>query len=92
MVAAPDLGASQKTVTSSQEAFGRVLVQLGKIPDLATRLVTASPDVAVSTNLGGWINAHGVFAPTDSPDYPGPERLLKWAPSPEGRQSTVSCG
>ncbi|MEA3501483.1 MAG: transketolase C-terminal domain-containing protein, partial [Actinomycetota bacterium] len=78
-------GAVQKTVTSSQEAFGRVLVQLGKDPELAERMVTVSPDVAVSTNLGGWINAQGVFSPTDSTDYYGSERLLKWTPSPQGR-------
>lgn len=78
-------GAMQKPVTSSQEAFGRVLVQLGKDPDLASRMVTASPDVAVSTNLGGWINAQGVFSATESVDYYGADRLLKWAPGPDGR-------
>jgi pyruvate dehydrogenase E1 component len=78
-------GAAQKPVTSSQEAFGRVLVQLGKDPQLASRLVTASPDVAVSTNLGGWINAQGVFSPIETPDYHGTDRLLKWAPGPQGR-------
>ncbi|MEN8234685.1 MAG: 1-deoxy-D-xylulose-5-phosphate synthase N-terminal domain-containing protein [Actinomycetota bacterium] len=78
-------GAAQKAKTSTQEAFGRVLVELGKSEDVAKRLVTASPDVAVSTNLGGWINAHGVFSPTSSTDYYGPDRLLKWAPGPDGR-------
>ena len=78
-------GAAQKPVTSSQEAFGRVLVQLGRDPQLAARMVTASPDVAVSTNLGGWINAQGVFSPTNLTDYSGADRLLKWAPSPQGR-------
>ncbi|MEA2024834.1 MAG: 1-deoxy-D-xylulose-5-phosphate synthase N-terminal domain-containing protein [Actinomycetota bacterium] len=85
-VPVPDAsGAAQKTVTSSQEAFGRVLVQLGKDPQLARRMVTASPDVAVSTNLGGWINAQGVFSATESVDYYGSERLLQWHPGPEGR-------
>ncbi len=78
-------GAVQKTVTSSQEAFGRVLVQLGKDPQYAARMVTASPDVAVSTNLGGWINAQGVFSATESVDYYGADRLLKWTPGPGGR-------
>ncbi len=86
VVRVPDAsGAAQKPVTSSQEAFGRVLVQLGRDPELAARMVTASPDVAVSTNLGGWINAQGVFSPTDLTDYSGADRLLKWAPSPRGR-------
>jgi len=78
-------GATQKPITSSQEAFGRVLVQLGKDPDLASRLVTASPDVAVSTNLGGWINAQGVFSATESVEYDEADRILKWAPGPKGR-------
>ncbi len=85
-VAVPDTsGAVQKPVTSSQEAFGRVLVQLGRDPHLASRMVTTSPDVAVSTNLGGWINAQGVFSATETVDYYGTDRLLKWAPSPKGR-------
>ncbi len=78
-------GAAQETVTSSQEAFGRVLVQLGRDQELAKRIVTVSPDVAVSTNLGGWINAQGVFSATESIDYYGSDRLLKWTPGPEGR-------
>lgn len=85
-VPAPETsGARHKPVTSSQEAFGRILVQLGRDPELAARMVTVSPDVAVSTNLGGWINAQGVFSPTESVDYSGPGRLLKWTPSPDGR-------
>ncbi len=78
-------GAVQKNVTSSQEAFGRVLVQLGRDEELARRIVTVSPDVAVSTNLGGWINAQGVFSATESIDYYGSDRLLRWTPGPEGR-------
>ena len=33
------------------------------IDKVAARLVTTSPDVSVSTNLGGWINKMGVFNP-----------------------------
>ncbi len=86
LVPAPESsGARQKPVTSSQEAFGRVLVQLGRDPELAARMVTVSPDVAVSTNLGGWINAQGVFSPTETVDYSAADRLLKWNPGPDGR-------
>jgi pyruvate dehydrogenase E1 component len=49
------------------------------------RIVTVSPDVAISTNLGGWINKVGVHWPTERDDHGGSERLLKWAPSPSGR-------
>ena len=40
----------------TQEAFGRILTRLGDIAGVAERIVTTSPDVSVSTNLGGWIN------------------------------------
>lgn len=71
-------------VASTQEAFGRILVSLGRVDGVGERLVTASPDVAVSTNLGGWINAHGVFDPEARPSF-GPERLLRWQRHPLGR-------
>ncbi|MFT6942661.1 MAG: pyruvate dehydrogenase E1 component [Nitriliruptoraceae bacterium] len=71
--------------TSTQESFGRVLSSLGALPEVAARIVTTSPDVSVSTNLGGWINKAGVFAPTEEPDHGGAERLLQWAPKPSGQ-------
>lgn len=63
---------------STQETFGRLLVRLADHPDVARRLVTTSPDVSVSTNLGGWINKMGVFHPDEQPDYLGDGRLLRW--------------
>jgi pyruvate dehydrogenase E1 component len=71
-------------MSSTQEAFGRVLTGLGSDADVARRLVTTSPDVSVSTNLGGWINKMGVFAPHDVPDYLGEGRLLRWKEGPAG--------
>ena len=47
--------------------------------------MTTSPDVSVSTNLGGWINKSGVFAPAEAPDFLGEDRLLRWRQTPEGR-------
>ncbi len=35
--------------------------------------MTISPDVSVSTNLGGWINKVGVFGPAEEPYYEAPE-------------------
>jgi len=78
-------GARHKPITSTQEAFGRILVDLGKDASLAGRMVTVSPDVSVSTNLGGWINAHGVYAATEQHNYFEQDRLLQWDPSPSGR-------
>lgn len=71
-------------LTSTQEAFGRILVNLGRVEGVGERIVTASPDVSVSTNLGGWINAHGVFDPEARRSF-GPERLLRWQRHPRGR-------
>ena len=70
---------------STQESFGRVLTRLGDIAGVAEHIVTTSPDVSVSTNLGGWINKVGVFAPPEAADFLGDERLLRWKQSPAGQ-------
>ena len=77
-------GATARPV-STQDAFGRVLVRLADVDGVAGRLVTTSPDVAISTNLGGWINKVGVFSPEHRPDYSATETLLRWKPGPEGQ-------
>jgi pyruvate dehydrogenase E1 component len=72
--------------SATQEALGRLLTEIGRIPGLGERLVTVAPDVAVSTNLGGWINRVGVYAARPIPDFEaeGP-RLLRWEPGPTGQ-------
>ncbi|MEO5975063.1 MAG: 1-deoxy-D-xylulose-5-phosphate synthase N-terminal domain-containing protein [Ilumatobacteraceae bacterium] len=70
---------------STQEVFGRLLTGLGGIEGVGERIVTTSPDVSVSTNLGGWINKFGVFHSETQPDYLGEDRLLRWQESPRGR-------
>jgi pyruvate dehydrogenase E1 component len=51
----------QKT-TSTQAAFGNLLNEIGRAQsDLAAHIVTTSPDVTVSTNLGAWVNRRGIF-------------------------------
>lgn len=70
---------------SSQETFGRLLARLADQPEIARRMVTTSPDVSVSTNLGGWINKVGVFHPTGQHNYLGDDRLLRWNETAEGR-------
>ena len=56
-IAVPD-GAEQST----QAAFGRILLDLSKSGHaLADRIVTTSPDVTVSTNLGAFVNQRGLF-------------------------------
>jgi len=69
---------------STQETFGRLLVRLGEIPELLERMVTTSPDVSVSTNLGGWINKAGVFDADEPQDFLGDGRLLRWKQTAAG--------
>jgi pyruvate dehydrogenase E1 component len=54
---------------STQVAFGRILFDLAKSGHpLADRIVTTSPDVTVSTNLGPWVNQRGLFRRHDLED------------------------
>jgi pyruvate dehydrogenase E1 component len=73
---------------STQEAFGRILNELGRgDSELAAHIVTASPDVSVSTNLGAWINQRGIFDRTERPDTFREEEVLsplKWSMSRDG--------
>ena len=62
-VAVPTLAAPSAATLSTQEAFGRILNDVGRSGGtFAERLVSASPDVTVSTNLGPWVNQRGLFA------------------------------
>jgi len=48
---------------STQVAFGKIMNALGKgTSKLADRIITTSPDVTVSTNLGGWVNQRGIYS------------------------------
>ena len=56
------LAAPEGGEQSTQQAFGRILLDLAKSDaPIAARIVTTSPDVTVSTNLGGWVNQRGLF-------------------------------
>ena len=53
---------TNRSVTSTQETFGRALDAIARAGGpLADRIVTTSPDVTVSTNLGGWVNRRRLF-------------------------------
>jgi pyruvate dehydrogenase E1 component len=73
---------------ATQAVLGQVLVGLARdYPAIGARLVTASPDVATSTNLGGWINRVGVWTTSEVQDYfldAGP-RALQWTESTRGQ-------
>ena len=75
------LGHPHRKPVSTQAALGRFLSDLAHdAPEAAARVVTCSPDVASSTNLGGWINKTGVWSVQDRHDWfaDDSERVLRW--------------
>jgi pyruvate dehydrogenase E1 component len=69
--------APQAATMSTQEGFGRILYELaGGDSHLARRIVTTSPDVTVSTNLGGWVNRRGIFDRRDMKDIFKEEKVV----------------
>jgi pyruvate dehydrogenase E1 component len=83
-----DLGRSHAGATSTQQAFGRFFVDLAHAaPEVAARVVTVSPDVASSTNLGGWINRAGVWHLGERVDWfsDDTDTLVRWRESEHGQ-------
>ncbi len=73
---------------SSQAALGRFLSDLKRAaPEVAQRVVTCSPDVASSTNLGGWINKTGIWSVGERHDWfaEDRDRVLRWIENPGGQ-------
>jgi pyruvate dehydrogenase E1 component len=71
--------------SSTQEAFGRALGRLARLP-LGERIVTLSADVSVTTHLAGWINRTGVYFPRPKPGFAGEgAQAVQWKESPAGR-------
>jgi pyruvate dehydrogenase E1 component len=61
-VAVPDIPTPDGAEQATQAAFGRILLDLAKSgAAIADRIVTTSPDVTVSTNLGAFVNQRGLF-------------------------------
>ena len=72
--------------TSTQEALGRLILDLSRVEGVAERLVTVSPDVSVSTNLGGWINKAGVWGAREERVYDEmADSPLRWRVGPKGQ-------
>ncbi len=88
-VSVPKIAAPTGETQSTQEAFGKIVNELGRGNSaLADRLVTTSPDVTVSTNLGGWVNQRAVFSRDPAADTFRVEKVaspLKWDQSPRGQ-------
>ena len=74
---------------STQLAFGHVLNELGRNDtELSRAIVTTSPDVTVSTNLGPWVNQRGIFARTVRDDAFREEKVVsaqKWQMHRQGQ-------
>ena len=84
----PSLGRTHRGKESTQQAFGRFFVDLvHEAPEVAERVVTVSPDVASSTNLGGWINKAGIWSVGERRDWfeDDPETIVHWHETPGGR-------
>jgi len=82
----PDrLDESYPPQSSSQEAFGRALAKLGRLP-AGDRIVTLSADVAVTTHLAAWINRKGVYVPRVKPGaVESASQAVVWKESTSGQ-------
>jgi pyruvate dehydrogenase E1 component len=74
---------------STQFGFGALLNELAREKsELVSRIVTTSPDVTVSTNLGPWVNRRGLFAHEALADTFKSERIpstFNWEFSAKGQ-------
>ncbi|WP_111400570.1 transketolase [Humitalea rosea] len=77
---------------STQAAFGEILAEIGRgngeFAAMAERIVTTSPDVTVSTNLGPWVNRRGIFDRHRKNDVFRDAKLAsaqRWGMSPDGQ-------
>ncbi|MDA8251973.1 MAG: transketolase [Rhodospirillales bacterium] len=77
---------------STQSGFGDILAEIGRgqgeLRELAAHVVTTSPDVAVSTNLGPWVNRRGVFDRHTRNDVFRDAKLAsaqRWGMTPQGQ-------
>jgi pyruvate dehydrogenase E1 component len=74
---------------STQAGFGLILNEIAREESaFAQRIVTLSPDVTISTNLGAWVNRRGLFAKEQMADVFKRERIpstFAWEFSPRGQ-------
>jgi pyruvate dehydrogenase E1 component len=89
LVVPPELPVTIQPTMSTQFGFGALLNELAreKTP-FVERIVTTSPDVTVSTNLGPWVNRRGLFARESMADTFRSERIpstFNWEFSPKGQ-------
>jgi pyruvate dehydrogenase E1 component len=84
-----ELSISLQPTMTTQAGFGALLNELRRAnTDFVKRIVTTSPDVTVSTNLGPWVNRRGLFAREKLADLFKSERIpstYNWDFSPSGQ-------
>jgi pyruvate dehydrogenase E1 component len=83
-----DLGRTPSGTATTQAALGRTLLDLNRAaPEAGRRVVTVSPDVSSSTNLGGWVNKVGVWSHEDRRNWfaDDAETILHWRERPTGQ-------
>ncbi|MBY0509742.1 MAG: transketolase [Rhodospirillaceae bacterium] len=84
-----DIALTIPDIMSTQQGFGAVLNEIGRQDTpFAKRIVTTSPDVTVSTNLGAWVNRRGLFGREAKGDVFKDERVpstFTWSFSPQGQ-------
>ena len=85
----PSIPAPTGDEQSTQAAFGRILLDLAKSgASLADRIVTTSPDVTVSTNLGAFVNQRGLFKRREMKDVFASAKIpsaQKWSATNQGQ-------
>jgi len=85
----PTLATPTGEEQSTQAAFGKILLDIAKAGGpLADRIVTTSPDVTVSTNLGAWVNQRGLFRRNGIADVFAREKIAsaqKWSSTNNGQ-------
>jgi pyruvate dehydrogenase E1 component len=84
-----ELEVNIQSTMSTQVGFGALLNEIGRnTTPFAARIVTTSPDVTVSTNLGAWVNRRRLFAREAMADTFKGERIpstFTWEFSPSGQ-------
>ena len=83
-----ELGREHSGRASTQQELGRLFADLYReAPEAAARVVTVSPDVASSTNLGGWINRVGVWSLGERIDWFADDTntLVHWRETDHGQ-------
>ena len=83
------LPAPKDKESSTQTGFGKILNAIAaEDSELSRRIVTTSPDVSVSTNLGAWINRRGLFGHSEAEDVFRELKVVSaqlWRKTPRGQ-------